>query len=210
MKITKIGSMQSKLPRTQLLKKNVDAYIKKVIKIGWKVDVPCYIDSKIVSEFSNEFSFPQALKEKNAGILQLLAVENIKHHKVIYCYLAASRNQLNLIKVLAPLLEYPNAPLMHDGYTPIHAAASMGHADVIKYLAPLTKNINTQGSWSGRTPIYLAAQNGHLDCIKVLAPLCENPNTPLLKAIFPEGKTPIQAAEKNGHDEIKKFLQSFL
>ena len=57
-------------------------YIKMIIKIGHVVDVPCFIDSKVVSEFSNDISFDQAFERENAGILQLIAsysVENINY-----------------------------------------------------------------------------------------------------------------------------------
>ena len=62
------------ITKNTTLNKNVQAYVEKIIEIGHFVDVPCYIDSKVVSEFSNGISFDQAFKEGKAGILQLLAV----------------------------------------------------------------------------------------------------------------------------------------
>ena len=174
-----------------------------IIKIGHFVDVPCFIDSQIVSEFSNESSFDQAFKKKNAGILQLLAVENIEKITNTYIIYAAGTNHLDLMKVLAPLLKNPNSPTRHI-FTAIHAAARMGHADIIKYLAPLTENPNAQETLFGRTPIYIAAKYGNLECIKALVPFGKNINTPL----FHTPHTPIQAAKDNGHDEIARFLQS--
>ena len=191
------------------LEKNIHAYIKMVIEIGHFVDVPCYIDSKIILEFSNESSFWKAFIENNAGILQLLAVEYIKDINEERFLKAVDKNKLDVIKVLAPLLQYPNPSVKKfGGITPISVAASRGHLNLIKFLVPLTQNPNlligipihaaamnghadvikylapltknpNAQDSMGRTPIYLAAQNGHLECIKVLAPLCKNPNTPL-------------------------------
>ena len=192
------------ITKNTTVEKNVQAYIQMVIKSGHFLDIPCYINSKVVSEFSNELSFHKPLEEKDAGIFQLSALLNIQY--IIYrgylIQIAASKNQLNLIKVLVPLFDYPNAY-----HYSIHAAAITGHADVIKYLAPLSKNPNAPDTM-GKTPIYLAAKYGHLECIKALAPLCKNPNTPLFAN--PESSAEIQVAEKNGHDEIKSYLQSFL
>ena len=226
----------TKWSRNRTLEKNIQAYIEMIIEIGHFVDVPCFIDSKIISEFSYESSFWKAFIENNAGILQLLAVEYIKDINEERFLKAVDKNKLDVIKVLAPLLQYPNpsvkkfggvtpisvaairghlnvikflAPLnQNPNSLPIHAAALNGHADVIKYLAPLTKNPNAQDC-IGRTPIYLAAWFGHLECIKFLAPLCENPNTPLFASPESSAETPIQVAEKKGHDEIKTYLQSF-
>ena len=104
------------------------------------MDVPCYIDSKIVSEFSNEFSFHQvSFMEKNEGRFQLWAVENIKYINV-EIYFAAQNGHLECIKVLAPLCENPNTPLFEtsgffpDGNTPIQAAEKNGHDEIKKFL----------------------------------------------------------------------------
>ena len=51
----------------------IQSYIKQVIRIGHFVDVPCYIDNKTLKRFSKRSSFSQALKKKDAGILQMLA-----------------------------------------------------------------------------------------------------------------------------------------
>ena len=222
------------ITKNTILEEDVDSYIKMIIKIGHFVDVPCYIDSKVVSEFSNYVSFAQAFKENNMGIVQLLAAKNIKDTKLSIA-VAIGKNQVDLIKVLAPLLEDPN-DFVWKGMTPISMAADKGYLDVIKVLAPLTKDPNSPVLF-GETPLHYAVMYGHVDiikylapltknlnfqdnfgntpifdaiilgqlqCVKVLAPFCKNPNAPHF-----DGTTPIQMAERLGHDEIKGFLQSY-
>ena len=205
----------TKWSRNGTLEKKIQDYIEMIIKIGHFVDVPCFIDGKIVSEFAYGFSFDQAFKKNNAGILQLLAVENIEKITNYYIISAAGTNHLDLMKVLAPLLKNPNSPIHPNALTAIHAAAWKGHANIIKYLAPLTENPNAQETLFGKTPIYMAAKNGNLECIKALVPFCKNINTPLyrenvLGLSFLSEQTPIEAAKSNGHDEIARFLQSYL
>ena len=198
----------TKWSRNGTLEKKIQDYIEMIIKIGHFVDVPCFIDGKIVSEFAYGFSFDQAFKKNNAGILQLLAVNpnaSINQEGFYFAPIieAAHHGHLNVIKILAPLTKNPHSPT-RTIFTAIHAAAREGHADIIKYLAPLTENPNAQETLSGKTPIYLAAIYGNLECIKALVPFGKNINTPL----FHTPHTPIQAAKDNGHDEIARFLQS--
>ena len=95
------------------LEKNVALYIKKIIKIGHFVDVPCYIDNDALIK-ATEISFEEALKQKNAGVLQ----------------------------ILAPITRNFNAP-KPTGWqeTPVHEASRQGNTDVVKALAPLIKQI---------------------------------------------------------------------
>ena len=46
-----------------------------------------------------------------------------------------------IVKILAPLTENPNAP-DRNGYTPIICAAHNGHTEIVKILVPLTDNPN--------------------------------------------------------------------
>ena len=118
-----------KITRNTNLETNVVSYIKKAIRIGHVVDVPCYIDENIV-EKSNEFTFEAALMERNLGMIQILApmVDNPNPHifpddpiVVTQTFVidwrvlnaiekAAIKNYPNIIKVLAPLIENPNQP----------------------------------------------------------------------------------------------------
>ena len=223
-----------------ILEKNVHAYIKMIIKIGHFVDVPCYINSKVVAAFSNEIWFNEAFQGKNAGILQLLAAKYIKTEEFNQMLFNAVRhNKIDLLKVLAPLTENLNISSKLEGDTSLIAlAASKGHLNIIKFLVPLTKDPNGPDK-DGWIPIHYATVWRRLEVIKYLAPLTENPNaqtkqggvTPIffavqqgfldvIKILAPfcknpntptfSGLTPIQRAERNGSDEIKSFLQSYI
>ena len=72
--------------------------ISKVIEIGHVVDVPCYIDDEAVKK-STEISFEEAVQQKNAGVLQILAsvtsivnAPNAKLHEIIQCDLCDNPN----------------------------------------------------------------------------------------------------------------------
>ena len=69
-------------------------------------------------------------------------------------YIAASNGYVDVIKVLAPLTENPNAANV-EGRTPILQAALYGHTNIIEFLAPLTKSPNAPSS-RGLTPIQAA------------------------------------------------------
>ena len=113
----------------------------------------------------------------------------------------SSYEDLELVKIFAPLIDNPNAPCPSNcGNTPIYEAARNGHTEIIKILAPLTDNPNAPNI-VGKTPIYWAAYWGHTEIVKILAPLTDNPNAP---NIF--GETPINGAN---NEEIQRILKSF-
>ena len=90
------------------LENNVALYIKKVIKIGHFVDVPCFIDNDVMTK-ATQISFEEALKQKNAGVLQ----------------------------ILAPLTRNFNAPkATRLQETPILLASEHGHTDCSKGVGP--------------------------------------------------------------------------
>merc|ERR1712223_518419 len=74
---------------------------------------------------------------------------------------ALSIDSAEIIGIMAPLIEYPNAPGKR-GNTPIHWAAHKGHTEIVQILAPLTDNPNAPNN-GGRTPVYIAAINGHTE-----------------------------------------------
>ena len=110
-----------------------------------------------------------------------------------------SEEDLETVKILAPLTEHLNAP-DQNGRTPIHEAAWKGHTEIVKILVPLTDNPNATDEM-GKIPIYDAAFCNHADIVKILASLTDNPNAPIQN-----GNTPIQVAACNGHTEIVKIL----
>ena len=196
-----------KITRNTNLAPNIDLYIKKVIQNGHIVDVPCFIDELAVEKFSTGISFDEALVQKDAAILQILApmMENFNApNKNGYTpiHFQARNGHIDVIKVLAPLTENPNTP-NKNGQTPIYWAAFGGHIEVIKFLASLTENPNVADEMNC-TPVYWAATNGHLDALKILVPFSDNPN--LANAC---GYTPFYKATIMGHNEVAKFLESY-
>ena len=56
-------------------------------------------------------------------------------------YWAAKNGHTEIVKILAPLTDNPNAPNKY-GETPIHKAAKNGHREIVKILALFTDNPN--------------------------------------------------------------------
>ena len=76
-----------------------------------------------------------------------------------------------IVKILAPLTDDPNAP-DKNGDTPIHHAANEGYTKIVKILAPLTDNPNAPNK-NGSTPVQDAAWHGH-----------PNPNAPPVSRVW--------------------------
>ena len=206
-----------KMTKNTNLEKNVALYIKKIIKIGHFVDVPCYIDNDAMIK-ATEISFEEALEQGNAGVLQILApkTKNFNAPKPTDFYKtpvfiaanyetpvfqAARLGNIDVVKALAPLIENPNyPPTIKHGYTPIQSAAYCNKLDIVRFLAALTDNPNEPDRY-GNTPIHYAAVEGHLEVVRYLATLTDNPNVP-----DNYGNTPIQVAALNGHLEVVRFL----
>ena len=137
-------------------------------------DLPCYTNSAIQDDFRMKIG-------------------------QVFCKRDSSDEDVQVLKMLAPLTDKPNAP-DKSGYTPIQWAAKNGHTEIVKILAPLTDNPNAPDK-SGYTPIQWAAKNGHTELVKILTPLTNNPNSP-----NDYKRTPIHSAAQNGHVEIIKIL----
>ena len=86
-----------------------------------------------------------------------------------------SDEDVEMVKILAPLTNNPNALDRHGNTTPFNLAALNGHTEIVKILAPLTNNPNAPDR-CGYTPIHIAARNGHTEIVKILAPKTGNPN----------------------------------
>ena len=69
-------------------------------------------------------------------------------------YLAAQEGHAEIVKILAPLTDNPNAPDEY-GETLIYWAAYWGHTEIVKILAPLTANPNAPNN-DGETPSSVA------------------------------------------------------
>ena len=80
---------------------------------------------------------------------------------------AASNGHTEIVKILAPLTDNPNAP-DYLGRTPIYRAAYKGHTEIVKILSPLTDNPNAPNE-DGNTQIHWAAWHGHTEIVKILA-----------------------------------------
>ena len=177
---------------------NVDRYLKKVIKNGHSMDVPCYIDSDVVNkDFENIYRIIDTRQHtRNFGVIQILAPMMNIERNAREIRIAACDGNVDVVKILAPLAKNLNLKSEILGRTAINIAAVRGHVDVLKLLAPLTKNLDDPDNW-GRTPILSAVIQGHVDVVKYLAPLTANP------------KAPIKKAAELGHDEIVKILQHY-
>ena len=68
--------------------------------------------------------------------------------------MAACIDHTEIVKILAPLADTPNAP-NKDGATPIYWAAFYGHTEIVKILAPLTDTPNAPNSL-GQYPLAVA------------------------------------------------------
>ena len=99
----------------------------------------------------------------------------------------SSAENTEIVKILAPLTDNPNAPDEY-GETPILMATYRGHTEIVKILAPLTDNPNAPDEY-GETPIIMATCRGYTEIVKILAPLTDNPN-----ASNKYGMTPISIA----------------
>ena len=202
--------------------KNVILYIKKVIKLGHYVDIPCYINNDALMKV-NEISFEEALEKKDAGVLQILApmsgivnapnatIQHILRFSIMKM-IKKFKMHIDLIKVLAPMMKNPNAKRQKYDETTIWFAALTGNLDIIKFLAPLsTDNLNAS-DMGGNTAIHNAAQEGYLDIIKFLVPLTENPNAPNNIGITPidlaRRKNPWFSESTEGCDDIISILES--
>ena len=211
------------LSKNKNLETNILAYIKKIIEIGHFVDVPCFIDKKVVENFSNNdncyFEFCIALSKSNriskTGILLLAPLtEDPNTNNSIECprmHVAIEREDFEIVRILAAISETPNAKDQH-GHTAISRAAKLGNLEIIEILTPLVNDPNEKDD-DRRTRIYHAARFGHKEIVKLLATLTKNPNAYSFHSSH--GSTylhprPSQVAEINGHIEIARILQSYM
>ena len=154
--------------------KSIISHLKWNLKKDAFVDIPCYTSPAVQDDFRKRIRERCEKRE-------------------------SSDENTEIVKILAPLTDNPNAPDKY-GRTPIHSSADNGHTEIVKILAPLTETPNTPDE-HGDTPILWAASNGHKEIVKTLASLTSNPNAP-----NNYGTTPIHYATKYGYSEIVKIL----
>ena len=99
-----------------------------------------------------------------------------------------SEEDLETVKILAPLTEHLNAP-DQNGRTPIHEAAWKGHTEIVKILAPLTDNPNAPNN-SGETPSSVA-ENSEI--------------RRFLESYNPSGKSKTEPSTMPSNKRAKKF-----
>ena len=120
------------------------AYMKWNLKKGVLLDLPCYFSPTVQDDFRN--TIRECCNKKE------LSTENTE-----------------IVKILAPLTENPNAADRIYKATPIYWAAIWGQTDIVKILAPLTNNPNSP-SGTTYTPIHWAVRGGHEEIVRILAP----------------------------------------
>ena len=173
-------------------------------------DVPCYIKKDSLEKYSEIITKVQDINfsivsyhyyhEEIVKILDPFVDKKFREEDEISpIHWAACNGHTEIIKILAPLADNPNAP-DKNGRTPLYYAALLGQTEVVKILAPLTENPNAPDK-NGTTPICQAAMHGHTEVVKFMAPLTDNAN-----ASDQWGITPIITAAVNGYTEIVKIL----
>ena len=130
---------------------NVKWYLEKVIKNGYVVDVPCFIDSDAVKK-SSEFTFQRALKENVPCFID--SVKKSFDFEFTF-QRALQEKDLGILQILASNKNHNKGPL--------YFAAQRGHIDILKVLAPITKISN-----GGEKLIYMANFFGHYEFARVL------------------------------------------
>ena len=207
-----------KLVKNTDLEKKISSYLKRSSKNHRVVDIPCYINKDTIRKFrkmsklnDKEFKNLDYWKQIPYGCIQLSNPDISKDQgfRSLMRTAAWIKNSdeltLELVKILAPLIDNPNAAVTNNALeSPIHIAAAQGHTDFVKILAPLAKNPNNPNR-HGESSIYIAVLDGHTEIVKTLIPLTENPNARSWKL----KETPFEAATKEGHTEIAKILEPF-
>ena len=105
------------------------------------VDLPCYTNPAIQDDFGKKI---RRICLKTISILD---------------------EDIEMVKILAPLTENPNMMKSSGTLTPIHLAACNGHIEIVKILAPLIYTTNSSNAF---TTIHLAERSGHSEIVKFL------------------------------------------
>ena len=104
------------------------------------VDFPCFTSTTVQNDFTKKMT-KCCQKEK------------------------PSDEDMEMVKILVPLINNPNASDGINGRTPIHKATLNGHAEIVKILASLTNNPNACDIF-GKTPMDVAKSREIRDILK--------------------------------------------
>ena len=171
--------------------RNIKLYLKRSLWKAKLVDIPCYIDENILkksSEFIKEFDnlefgegeFIRQIENYPAGCIQALAAIQMDLEEGLFWTKdwailnnhAATHGNLEIIKIVSPLMDNPNSTCdNNDDYQDNDDSSDMSSDDDETY-----NSINAM-----YTPLFAATQKGHLDIVKFLIPLSNNLDPQTLK-----------------------------
>ena len=150
------------------LERNIQLYLKKSLGMAKLVDIPCHIDentpkmsSILIRKFGSFYSIYRSyidnyvhkkteFEDFSPGCFQALAATETRYspNYPFLMELLAKHANLNMMKVISPLLSNPNACMEHylgtkfeNKTTPIYYAAEYGHLQIIKFLVPLSDSL---------------------------------------------------------------------
>ena len=109
----------------------------------WAKVIQASLNSQEISEVSDEY-----LTLIHSGHFSKPWSRSPFHVKGPICkaYMkAVSEGNKNVVEILAPLMENPNASGL-DGMRPMDKAAMNGHSEIVRILAPLLNNPNAQNT----------------------------------------------------------------
>ena len=147
---------------------NVNEYWASILRNPWfwykrmtQKNILTEIQQKEWSNFCDKLNKLDLTKEMTKGLNFIY--ERLEHSvpfNEVYAsapWSALDLASAELVEIMAPLFDNPNAP-DRDGNPPIYWAAVKGHTEIVKILVPLTDNPNA-GNHYVETPIHKAACN---------------------------------------------------
>ena len=127
------------------------SYLQWNLKKEASIDLPCYTRSEVQDDFRKKIS---EISGRKGG----------------------SDEDLEIVKIIAPLTDNPNAPDEY-GNTPIFWSTFNGHKEIAKILASLIKidSYNEEEYSMLLDTIFYASQFGFTEIVELLTPMIDNP-----------------------------------